>query len=98
MGRVTLQTIADHVGVSRMTVCNAFSGPDQLSATLRGRVLAVADELGYVGPDPTARALASGTAGTVGLLLSETLTYALTDEVAIAFLAGIRAHGLTDRR
>ena len=89
MGRVTLQTIADHLGVSRMTVSNAFSRPDQLSATLRDRVLAVADELGYVGPDPTARALASGTAGTIGVLLSETLTYSLTDEVAMAFLAGI---------
>jgi DNA-binding LacI/PurR family transcriptional regulator len=89
VGRVTLQTIADHLGVSRMTVSNAFSRPDQLSARLRGRVLAVADELGYVGPDPAARALASGTAGTVGVLLSESLTYALTDEVAMAFLAGI---------
>jgi DNA-binding LacI/PurR family transcriptional regulator len=89
MGRVTLQTIADHVGVSRMTVSNAFSRPDQLSAKLRDRVLKVAEELGYVGPDPTARALASGTAGTVGVLLSETLTYSLTDEVAMAFLAGI---------
>ena len=89
MGRVTLQTIADHLGVSRMTVSNAFSRPDQLSATMRDRVLAVAEELGYVGPDPTARALASGTAGTVGVLLSETLTYSLTDEVAMAFLAGI---------
>ena len=35
MARVTLQTIADHVGVSRITVSNAFSRPDQLSATLR---------------------------------------------------------------
>lgn len=89
MGRVTLQVIADKVGVSRMTVSNAFSRPDQLSATLRGRILNVANELGYVGPDPTARALASGTAGTVGLLLSDTLTYALTDEIAIAFLAAV---------
>jgi DNA-binding LacI/PurR family transcriptional regulator len=89
MGRVTLQTIADRVGVSRMTVSNAFSRPDQLSAKVRDRVLAVAEELGYAGPDPTARALASGTAGTVGVLLSETLTYSLTDEVAMAFLAGI---------
>ncbi|OWY58573.1 hypothetical protein B7486_79235, partial [cyanobacterium TDX16] len=31
MARVTLQTIADAVGVSRMTVSNAFSRPDQLS-------------------------------------------------------------------
>src|SRR6185295_11216346 len=44
---------------------------------------------GYVGPDPTARSLASGRAGTVGVLLSETLTHSLTDEVAMAFLAGI---------
>ena len=89
MGRVTLQTIADRVGVSRMTVSNAFSRPDQLSARLRDHILAVADELGYVGPDPTARALASGTAGAVGLLLSDTLPYALTDEVAMQFMAGI---------
>jgi DNA-binding LacI/PurR family transcriptional regulator len=89
MGRVTLQTIADRVGVSRMTVSNAFSRPDQLSARLRDQILAVADELGYVGPDPTARALASGTAGAVGLLLSDTLPYALTDEVAMQFMAGI---------
>jgi DNA-binding LacI/PurR family transcriptional regulator len=89
MGRVTLQTIADQVGVSRMTVSNAFSRPNQLSATLRDRILEVADELGYTGPDPTARALASGSAGTIGLLLSDTLSYALTDEVAMAFLAGI---------
>jgi DNA-binding LacI/PurR family transcriptional regulator len=89
MGRVTLQTIADHVGVSRMTVSNAFSRPDQLSAQLRDQILAVADELGYVGPDPTARALSSGTAGTVGLLLSDTLGYTLTDEIAMAFLAAI---------
>ena len=89
MGRVTLQTIADRVGVSRMTVSNAFSRPDQLSARLRDQILAVADELGYVGPDPTARALASGTAGAVGLLLSDTVPYALTDEVAMQFMAGI---------
>jgi DNA-binding LacI/PurR family transcriptional regulator len=87
MGGVTLQTIADHLDMSRMTVSNAFSRPDQLSATLRGRVLAVADELGYAGPDPTARALASGTGGTVGVLLCETLTYAPTDELAPTGLA-----------
>jgi DNA-binding LacI/PurR family transcriptional regulator len=89
MGRVTLQTIADHLGVSRMTVSNAFSRPDQLSAQRREQILAVAEELGYVGPDPAARALASGTAGSVGVLLSDTLSYALSDHVAIAFLAAI---------
>jgi DNA-binding LacI/PurR family transcriptional regulator len=89
MGRVTLQTIADRVGVSRMTVSNAFSRPDQLSENLRDRILAVAEDLGYVGPDPTARALASGTTGAVGLLMSDTLAYTLTDEVAMTFIAAI---------
>ena len=89
MARATLQTIADRVGVSRMTVSNAFSRPDQLSAALRERILAVADELGYVGPNPTARALASGAAGSVGLVLSDNLSYALTDGVANALLSAI---------
>lgn len=89
MARVTLQTIADTLGVSRMTVSNAFSRPDQLSSDLRAQVLAVAERLGYVGPNPAARALARGTVGNVGLLLSESLNYALTDHVAVAFLAAI---------
>ncbi len=86
MTRVTLQTIADRVGVSRMTVSNAFSRPDQLSDELRHRILSVASELGYVGPDPTARALARGTTGAVGILFTDALEYAFTDEVAISFL------------
>jgi DNA-binding LacI/PurR family transcriptional regulator len=86
---VTLQTVADQVGVSRMTVSNAFSKPDQLSAELRGRILAVADELGYAGPDPAARALARGTTGAIGVLLTDDLQYAFTDEVAGLFFGAI---------
>ena len=77
---MTLKTVAERVGVSSMTVSNAFSRPDQLSAALRERILAVAAELGYVGPDPAARTLARGTTGTVGLLITESLRYAFTDE------------------
>ena len=73
VARVTLQTVADRVGVSRMTVSNAFSKPDQLSDTLRQRILETAAELGYVGPDPAARALARGTSGAVGVLLTSSL-------------------------
>ena len=89
MGRVTLQTIADRVGVSRMTVSNAFSRPDQLSEELRERILGAADELGYCGPDPAARALARGTSGAVGVLLTDSLRYAFSDEVATTFLGAI---------
>ena len=87
--RVTLQTIADLIGVSRMTVSNAFSHPDQLSSELRARILAAADELGYAGPDPVGRALATGSTGAVGVLLTDTLSEAFTDEVATGFLAAI---------
>lgn len=94
MARVTLQTIADRVGTSRMTVSNAFSRPDQLSSELRARILTIADELGYVGPDPAARALARGTTGAVGVLLTDSLHYAFTDDIATSFL-GAFAETLT---
>ena len=89
MGRVTLQTVADKVGVSRMTVSNAFSRPDQLSAALRERILATADELGYCGPDPAGRALARGATGAVGVLMSHSLSYAFRDEVTTGFLGAV---------
>jgi DNA-binding LacI/PurR family transcriptional regulator len=89
MAKVTLQSIADRVGVSRMTVSNAFSRPDQLSADLRSRILAAADELGYVGPDPAARALARGRTGSVGLLINGSLSEAFEDAVSAEFLASV---------
>lgn len=89
MGRVTLQTVAEKVGVSRMTVSNAFSRPDQLSAELRRTILAAADELGYVGPDPAARALARGTTGAVGVLLTESIGAAFQDEIATGFFGAL---------
>ena len=88
---MTLQTIADEVGVSRMTVSNAFSRPDQLSQTLRTTILATATRLGYVGPDPSARALARGTTGAVGVLLTSSLRSAFLDDVATGFLGAVAA-------
>jgi DNA-binding LacI/PurR family transcriptional regulator len=86
--RVTLQTIADRLGVSRTTVSNAYNRPDQLAPDLRERVLATAAELGYTGPDPVARRLRSGGREAIGLLFTESLTYALTDPAAVLFLQG----------
>lgn len=87
--RVTLQTIADRVGVSRATVSYAFSRPDQLSHELRERILRVAGELGYAGPNPTARSLRLGRAGALGLIFTETLPYAFGDPYSIGFLQGL---------
>lgn len=89
MAKVTLQSVADRVGVSRMTVSNAFSRPDQLSASLRERILAAAAELGYDGPDPSARALARGRTGSVGLLLDDRVSQVFRDTVAAQLVASI---------
>jgi DNA-binding LacI/PurR family transcriptional regulator len=89
VARMTLKTVADKVGVSAMTVSNAFSRPDQLSAELRDRILAAAEELGYVGPDPAARALARGTTGAVGIVLTSMTGTAFADEMATKFLRAI---------
>ncbi|MGF1663389.1 MAG: LacI family DNA-binding transcriptional regulator [Kineosporiaceae bacterium] len=86
---MTLRTVAQRVGVSPMTVSNAFSRPDQLSEALRARILATAAELGYPGPDPTARALASGSTGTIGILLTDRLSDAFSDEMSTAFLVAV---------
>lgn len=91
MARITLQTIADDVGVSRTTVSNAFSRPDQLSDELRDRIMAAADRLGYRGPDPAARALRRGRAGVLGVILKESLRYAFADPYAVAFLGSLAA-------
>src|SRR4051794_24232355 len=87
--RPTLQTVADAVGVSRSTVSNAYSRPDQLSPELRGRVLEAAQRLGYAGPAPAARSLRRGRVGPIGVLFSATLSYPFTDPYAVRFLQGL---------
>ena len=87
--RPTLQTVADAVGVSRSTVSNAYSRPDQLSPDLRQRILDTARRVGYAGPNPTARSLRRGRAGTLGVLFTASLPYAFTDPYAVQFLRGL---------
>ncbi|HEX5540257.1 MAG TPA: LacI family DNA-binding transcriptional regulator [Micromonospora sp.] len=86
---VTLQTIADAVGVSRSTVSNAYSRPDQLSAEVREKILETARRLGYPGPDPVARSLRRGRVGAIGVLFTSALSYAFTDPYAVQFLRGL---------
>jgi DNA-binding LacI/PurR family transcriptional regulator len=87
--RVTIKTVAQAAGVSPSTVSNAYNKPDQLSAAVRERILAKAQELGYSGPDASARALRSGRAGAVGVLFTDKLAYAFSDPYAVGFLAGL---------
>jgi DNA-binding LacI/PurR family transcriptional regulator len=85
----TLADVAAHLGVSRTTVSNAYNRPDQLSPALRERVLAAARELGYTGPDPMARSLRRGRAGSLGFVFDQQLRYAFTDPAALLFLSGV---------
>ncbi len=87
--RVTLQTIADHLGVSRTTVSNAYNRPGQLGPDLRARILAAADELGYRGPDAAARMLRTGRMGAIGLLFTEDLRFVFTDPDTTSLMQGV---------
>lgn len=81
---VTIQTVADHAGVSAMTVSYVVNGTGRVGATTRQSVLAAIQELGYQ-PNAAARSLASATACRIGIVyqnssnafLSSTLVGAL---------------------
>ncbi len=79
------------MGVSRTTVSNAYNRPDQLTAELRERILAVANELGYAGPNPSARSLRTGKTGAIGVLFTGSLAYSLSEPTSVAFLRGMAA-------
>jgi DNA-binding LacI/PurR family transcriptional regulator len=87
--RVTLATIATELGVSRMTVSNAYNHPERLSPALRRKVLGTARRLGYPGPDPLAATLSRGRVGALGLLIDDPLPYAFTDPAAVLLFEGI---------
>jgi DNA-binding LacI/PurR family transcriptional regulator len=88
-GKVTLLTVARAVGVSPATVSNAYNRPGKLRPALRKRIFAAARDLGYPGPDPAARSLRKGRAGSIGLLFGEALTYVFQDPGAVEFLRGL---------
>src|SRR3954469_11093019 len=81
--------VARAAGVAPSTVSNAFNRPERLSPALRERVLRAAAELGYGGPDPAARILRGGRAGSIGVILGRLIADALGDPATIEFLAGV---------
>ena len=87
--KTSLASLAEVLGVSRTTVSNAYNHPEQLSEELRARILETADRLGYPGPNPAARSLRMRRIGSIGVLLTEHLTYAFEDMASVDFLAGL---------
>ena len=80
--------VADQLGLSRTTISNAYSRPDQLKPELRVKILTTAKDLGYSGPSAAARSLRSGRSGSVGLLVNDTLSYTITDPAAVQMIQG----------
>jgi DNA-binding LacI/PurR family transcriptional regulator len=99
--RVTLAQVAELAGVSVMTASYTYNRPNRVSEQARSKVLAAAAQLGYPGPDPSARSLRRGSTRTLGVVMGEHLSYAFEDPGAVSFLAGIadvcadRGYGMT---
>lgn len=87
--RVTLAQVAEAAGVSVMTASYTYNQPSRVSDDARSKVLVAAGELGYAGPDPSARSLRRGSTSTLGVVLGEHLSYAFQDPQAASFLAGV---------
>lgn len=70
MGRATIYSIAAELGISASTVSRAFSRPDLVRDSLREKILAAADQIGYQ-PSRAARSVATGRTGLIGLLVPD---------------------------
>ncbi|MGH2774057.1 MAG: LacI family DNA-binding transcriptional regulator [Actinomycetota bacterium] len=90
-GKMTLQSLAEELGVSKTTVSNAYNRPDQISPETRAKVLAKAHALGYSGPHPAARMLRKGKTDTIGILMPEALTFQFVDPASTKLLEGVAA-------
>ena len=66
----TIRQVAETAGVSRATVSRAFTRPAMLSEATVRHVRAAAERLGYV-PNQVARALSTGRAGNVALIVPD---------------------------
>jgi DNA-binding LacI/PurR family transcriptional regulator len=89
--------VARAAGVSVMTVSYTYSRPARVSAAAAAKVRTAAAQLGYPGPDPTARSLRRGRVGSIGVVIGEPLTYAFDDPQAARFLAGVARVCAADR-
>jgi LacI family transcriptional regulator len=67
--RITLQDIANSVGLSVNTVSRALAGKSAVSSETRAMIVAEAERLGYV-PNSMARSLVLGSAMTIGVLIT----------------------------
>ena len=86
---IRLADIAKAAGVSHGTASNVFSRPEIVRAEVRERVKAVAEQMGYAGPDPKGRLLRAGRVNAIGVATTEPLSYFFDDPFARVMMAGI---------
>jgi DNA-binding LacI/PurR family transcriptional regulator len=88
-GHVRLADVAKAAGVSQGTASNVFSRPEVVREEVRERVLNVARELGYGGPDIKGRLLRAGRVNAIGVAAVEPLTYFFDDPWARSLMTAI---------
>ena len=84
-----MKDVAALASVSLWTVSNAFSHPDRVASSTRERVLSAAAALGYAGPNPLARSLASGRTGIIALVAAGAAEPLLADPSAALVARGL---------
>src|SRR5918996_1506401 len=87
--RATMTRVAEELGVSSMTISNAYNHPERDSESLREQIFETAERLGYAGPDPVARSLRRQKTNLAGVLYSNPLSYAFDDAAQVLFLKGV---------
>jgi LacI family transcriptional regulator len=85
----TISDVARQAKVSRATVSRAFGQPHLLSREMVAHVRAIAERLGYV-PNHTARALSTGKAGNLALLVPD-----ITNPFFASLMRGVQSRALS---
>lgn len=89
-GRVTIAGLAERLGLSKASVSYALNGQPGVSDETRGRVLALAEELGWR-PSSSARALSRARSDTIGIVLRRDPGLLGTEPYYMSQLAGVEA-------
>jgi DNA-binding LacI/PurR family transcriptional regulator len=90
MKRPTILDIARRAGVSKGAVSYALNGRPGVSPATRARILAIAEEMGWV-PSSAARALSNDRSDAVGLVVVRSAELLATEPYFMRVVAGIEA-------
>lgn len=89
-GTVTVRDLAEHAGVSVMTVSRALSGNGYVAKATKDKVLAAADVLGYL-PNLSAKVLKRTRTNVLGMLVTELRSPQIAQVVSAVSFATKRA-------